>query len=195
MILSKDQIKYLTREITPEESQYVAQVSNIFNTTAGYDTNTGSPMKDEVRDIVILGLNKLKSFHVKFDETANKNPYDYCTSEISNIRWTTGDLVDRLLPVVRGIFNIGPDETIFCRLDIPVDTDPLVLINDLKDAVYELINYIKAHEETFSDISIIRKRLEEYAVTVCEFCYRIRLAKSNYHASCEHNSNTINPYQ
>lgn len=179
---TKDQIRMLTQEITPEQSQYVAQVSNIFNNVAPATGSTGDQQKDDVRDICILFVNKLKAFAVKFDDASAAQGSNCGTeigSQLRSITYIINDMCDQILRFIRNIFNIDANESVYTNLTLPIDPDPLVLINELKDCMYEMINYINSREEQFDDISVIKAIIKRQVIDICEYCFRLRLSKVN----------------
>lgn len=179
MILTKDQLKYLTREITPEESQYVAQVSQIYAKSAEYGT-CGSEEHDEVKDLVILAVNKFKAYAIKFDEVATANGVDTYNSIgdlARSVKYYINDMVDSILPTIRYIFNIDTDYQIYSNLTLPVGLDPYELINEVKEMVFELINYLKSRNDLFDDLQVLRLKFEDMSKIICDYCYKLRLAK------------------
>lgn len=162
MILTKDDIKRITQDITPEEAQYVMDIKSTLT-----DTHAVEKTADD-----IIFLAKLLAFEKKFRE-AEQTPdnMDY-KRELQNFGWILLDYVNNMSQIIQSIIGEIEGSTL-SDVALPVSNNPLELINEVKILVQ---NWIVKHKDDKEYIGSNAKS-SEFLANVHKYIYTFRLAK------------------
>lgn len=129
--LNKNDIEYITKTITPAETQYVTGIASTL-----YDVQKNSDISSDNIDHIIY-ITKLLSFQAAFsvvyntiDENINRE-YKYL---IGDFRYVIEDYIRELKENIQSIIGIINAADI-SKVELPISNNPLELINELKICV------------------------------------------------------------
>lgn len=183
MILDKDQLKYITQAITPDQTTYVAQVSNILNSIPEEKCKEYSYCDSENKAAVvenplqddILFLNKIQAFMIRLRDIQWIISVENLKYKLDDLHWRTQEFLNIVMPIFRQAYQY--EDQIFSNLILPKETDVLTIINDLKDTVFEFINKKYACNCDTAERQSIKAEAQNYLTQICKMLYEYRLAK------------------
>lgn len=135
--LDKNAIKVLTQNIDGEQAAYVTGISNVIN-----DIDTEYPDLTEYKDD-ILYIVKILAFSDKFKIlhwAAVNNAYHERLDEFGHELEIYKDAIAENIQAIIGQFNCSN----FDKIELPLGDDPLVIINELKQCVF---NWFELHKD------------------------------------------------
>lgn len=206
-ILTKEDLHYITQNITPEEAQYVAGVSTLLNDVGNEyisryseESNISDDIENkEAAEVIqvlakekqdkqqntqeevaanILILNKLLGFHAKFANAVYACKTTAYKSLISDFEWQFKESIDECVKILKS--NPYYNNINFAyNLQIPVDSEPLTLICGLKEIIFDYLqtDEISTDIKTAED-RVFTKVLDNLLRTVCKYIYEFRVARS-----------------
>lgn len=186
MILSKEDVKYISQNINPEETNYVMGVSTILNDVGNEyksryeDTPVEQKPSEEkinqeamVTTEDILLLNKLIGYSNKFINATYACKTEQYKYRIQDYQWRLKDTIEKSMRIMS--LKYGQDFNIVYNIEIPGSNDPLVLINDIKEMLF---NYVaKAEMSDNAEDWCLHKIMQEALQATCESIYEFRLTK------------------
>lgn len=165
-IIDKDTIKYITTSITPEETEYVAGVSNV------YDAVANSPVISDENSDDVLYIVKLHAFKYKFDMLIKTEKNQVYRKHIQDLYFALGYYIDNATEYVQSIIGQLTND-MFKKLNLPISDNPLEVVNELKQCVNNFVDYHKDDVEykgmELMNIDIIK--------TIHTAIYNFRLSK------------------
>ena len=184
-VLTKDQIRQITQEITPEQVQYVADVKCIGDECAALCAD-GCPCEGECEegkcccDADELGENvvficklfafcdKLRVLHWAATNMSYHNALDDFLEEFEKYK-------DAIAENIQGACNFKFKPEDFTQITLPVQSDPICVLNEVKQC---LDSFLKKHEE---DVAYegCRNATSGMLETVYKFLYIFRMCKDN----------------
>ena len=169
-ILSKQDIKNITQNISPEEARYVNDIRSTIT-----DSNANSETADDV-----IFLAKLLAFKNKFytNKLVDGN-YNY-KNVIGDFYWILHDYTDNMFQIIQSIIGEiqGAD---LAEVKLPVSDNPLELINEVKIMIQ---NFVNKHKEDNEYIGAVSKS-SDFLATVHKYIYNFRLAKVSSNSYAE----------
>lgn len=167
IIISPEDIKTITQNITPEETQYVMDVRSTLD-----DTNASS---ENEKDILFLG--KLIAFEQKFraiDLTTVNMSYK---SVIQDFSWVIKDFTENISIIIQSIIGEVQGSAI-SKISLPVSDNPLELINELKIMLQNWSELHKDDREYKGAVTVT----DQFLAEVHKFIYKFR---SNRSCDCD----------
>jgi len=164
--LDKNAIKVLTQNMNGEQAAYVAGISNIMN-----DIDTNNPKLAEHKDDIIYVI-KIMAFADKFKVlhwAALNDAYHKRLDDFGNELESYKDAVAENIQAIIGQF----DGTEFDKIELPLGNDPLVIINELKQCVF---NWFELHKDDM-EYEGCRNATSGFAETIKKYIYLFRLCK------------------
>ena len=169
-ILDKDAIKALTKGMSPEQVQYCAEVSDICQ-----DVNQKYPdIADNDRTDDVVFVAKIIAFADKFKNlhwAAVSQSYHEVLDDFGNEIEDYKDSIAENIQSIIGQFK--PDE--FTKIDLPLGTDPLCIINELKQCV---VNWFELHRDDM-EYEGCRNATSGFLEIIHKYIYLFRLCKIN----------------
>lgn len=185
MVLDKDDIRYISQNINPEEAQYVMGVSTILNDVGNeykarvssneYSHDDYKEGNEKYMQEDILMINKLLAYSNKFLNCTYACKSDNYKYKIQDFQWSIKDTIDNCMKILS--VKYGQNTNLIYNLEIPSNSDPLVLLNDLKEQVFDYI--AKCEYADGAENYVLGKFLEEFLKRICSAIYDFRLAKSS----------------
>lgn len=184
MILDKDQLKYITQAITPDQATYVAQVSNILdnvsqnniscnNINCGVSDSKNNEMSPFEDDILIL--NKVQAFQAKFKDIQWLLNTETLRYKLDSLYYNCSSFLNESIPLFRSAYQYT--DNIFSTLTLPENNDVLDILNEFKDEIYSYINKkYESHNETPERLSI-KQHAMQLLQDICKCLYEYRLAR------------------
>lgn len=175
-LLSKDAVKYITQNITPEQVQYVADIKNIYNDAEEElkDKNCENCNKECVCEEIVF-LTKIIAFSDKFralhwsaKTMSYHNALDEFCDEIESFKDAIAENIQSIIGQFEGFE--------FTTIKLPIDNNPLVVINELKVCVN---NFLKCVSECGEEYEGVRNILSGFLETVHKYIYIFRLCKQD----------------
>ena len=167
-IITKDQLKNITQQITPEQSEYVRGVKQIL-----VDLQDGEyrKPKDEIsKDIIFVA--KIMAFADKFKQlhwASYSMSYHKTIDDFGDELESFKDAIAENIQSVIGQFN-GDEIT---KLELPIQNDPIQLINELKICV---ANWFELHKDDM-EYEGCRNLLSGFLEIVHRYIYLFRICK------------------
>ena len=123
-LMDKDTVRYITQNITPEETEYVAGIKSTI------DDSKCEPQKCD--DVIYL--TKIIAFYTKFNNLASVIPNNQYKMHIQDFIWRLQQYKEDIFEVVQSIIGVlqGSDIT---KIELPISDNPLEIINELKQCV------------------------------------------------------------
>ena len=162
-LMDKDTVRYITQNITPEETEYVAGIKSTI------DDSKCEPQKCD--DVIYL--TKIIAFYTKFNNLASVTPNNQYKMHIQDFIWRLQQYKEDIFEVVQSIIGVlqGSDIT---KIELPISDNPLEIINELKQCVQNWftlhvddIEYEGARSLTSSFLSIIHKYVYLFRLDKC----------------------------
>ena len=166
-LIDKDTVRIITQNITPEETEYVAGISNIIN-----DLKTTQVSEDNCDDVIFVA--KIMAFADKFRTlhwAARSISYHKALDEFYEALEEYKDEIAENIQAIIGQFT-GKE---FTKLELPIDDNPLSVINELKICLHNWVALHKDDEEYMGCESITT----DFLATVHKYVYLFRLCKNN----------------
>jgi len=164
--LDKNAIKVLTQSMNADQAAYVAGVSDILKQV---DDNCPE-LADNKEDI--LYVEKIMTFADKFKVlhwAAVNDSYHKELDNFGNELESYKDAIAENIQSIIGQFN--PDE--FTKLTLPCGNDPLVIINELKQCVF---NWFELHKDDM-EYEGCRNETSNFIQVIKKYIYIFRLCK------------------
>lgn len=180
IILTKDDIRNITQNITPQEAQYVMDINSTLDDTKANDKNSD--------DIIFLA--KLIAFEKAFravDLTTTNNTYK---AYITDFSWTLKSFTEEMYQIIQSI--IGEVEgAAISQVELPVSHNPLELINEIK---IMLQNWLEKHENDREYKGAVFT-VSQFLANVHKFIYKFRVSRisdNNYAEQIDNAMKEIN---
>lgn len=161
-LMDKDAVRYITQNLTPEETEYVAGISQTLK-----DTNAPEEIKDD-----IIFVNKLIAFSDKFQNlhwAADNLSYHTSLNEFRReLEIYKDDIAENIQSII-GQFNGNQ----FTKLELPIGENPLDIINELKMCVH---NWFELHKDDI-EYEGCRNSTSAFIETIHKYVYIFRLCK------------------
>ena len=132
-VLDKNTIKYITKNITPEEAQYVKDIKSTLD-----DVNGTKASQDDV-----IYITKILAFSEKFKTLNWASENLQYKDTINNFKWVVENYKDDISEYIQSIIGEIKGAAI-SKLELPVSDNPLDIINELKICVQ---NWFILHED------------------------------------------------
>lgn len=166
-MIDNNTVKIITQTITPQETEYVAGISNILS-----DLNDNKEVSCECCDDVIY-VAKIMAFCDKFKTLhwgASNMSYHKALDEFTEIIETYKDEIAENIQSIVGQFVSSQ----FTKLELPISNNPLEVINELKICVN---NWLEAHSDNI-EYEGCRNATSGFLQDVHKYVYLFRLCKN-----------------
>ena len=166
-LIDKDAVRIITQNITPEETEYVAGISNIIS-----DLKNTEVDEDNCDDVIYVAkimafADKFRALHWAARSMSYHKALDDFYDEIEKYK----DEIAENIQSIIGQFT-GKE---FTKLELPIDDNPLSIINELKICVTNWLNLHKDEEEYIGCESLTTA----FLAVVHKYIYLFRLCKNN----------------
>ena len=167
-LLNKEAVKAITQQITPEQAEYVRGVKQILVDLQNGEYNKSA--KDVSEDIIFVAkimafADKFKQLHWASATMSMHKTIDDFGGELEGFK----DAIAENIQSIIGQFN-GDEIT---KLELPIQNDPLQLINEVKICV---VNWFDLHKDDM-EYEGCRNILSGFLETVHRYIYLFRLCK------------------
>lgn len=133
--LSKSDIEYITKNITPEETQYVTDIASTL-----YDVKKNCNISDDREDDIIY-LTKLLAFNAKLSTlytissaASVSNDEQQYRSLICDIKYQFEDYVRNIMENIQSIVGVIEQSTLN-KVELPVSDNILEILNEIKQCI------------------------------------------------------------
>lgn len=170
MILNKESVKAITQQITPAQANYVRGVKQILVDLSDGEYN--KPKEEISKDIIFVA--KIMAFADKFKQlhwASYSMDYHKTIDDFGDELEEFKDAIAENIQSIIGQFN-GDEIT---KLELPIQNDPLQLINEVKICV---VNWFELHKDDM-EYEGCRNILSGFLETVHRYIYLFRLCKIN----------------
>lgn len=191
--LTKDDIQYITRNISPAEVQYVTGVSTLLHDVGNeyksrFEDETccdndeqccDKQSCDEVCANVLL-INKLLSYNTKLVDTTYAVKSETYKARITDFQWCLKDCIDNCIMILRSNPYYDNQDLIY-NLQLPVESEPMALICSLKDTVFDYLSCADIKKDKTIDLAedrVLRGLMDELLRRICKAIYDFRLCRS-----------------
>lgn len=167
-LIDKNTVKTITYNITPDEVEYVAGISNIID-----DVKKNEDICDDNCDDVIF-VAKIMAFTEKFHNlhwAARSMSYHTALDEFYEILSVYSDEIAENIQSVIGQFHGNQ----FTKLELPINDNPLEVINELKICV---TNWFECHKDDM-EYEGCRNITSGLLENIHKYVYLFRLCKIN----------------
>lgn len=164
-MMSKEAVRYITQNITPDEVEYVTTINDIVNDC---EENEYTPSQTE--DVIYI--TKLMGFSDKFQNlhwSAINVSYHKAIDELRDALEDYKDAVAENIQSIVGQF----DANIITKIDLPIGDNPLDIINQLKICVN---NWFNLHSDDI-EYEGCRNATSGFIETIHKYIYIFRLCK------------------
>ena len=166
--LNKEAVKAITQQITPEQVEYVRDVKQILVDLQDGEYNKSA--EDVSSDIIFVAkimafADKFKQLHWASATMSMHKTIDDFGGELEEFK----DAIAENIQSIIGQFN-GDEIT---KLELPIQNDPLQLINEVKICV---VNWFDLHKDDM-EYEGCRNILSGFLETVHRYIYLFRLCK------------------
>ena len=166
--LNKEAVKVITQQITPEQVEYVRGVKQILVDLQDGEYNKSA--EDISSDIIFVAkimafADKFKQLHWASATMSMHKTIDDFGGELEEFK----DAIAENIQSIIGQFN-GDEIT---KLELPIQNDPLQLINEVKICV---VNWFDLHKDDM-EYEGCRNILSGFLETVHRYIYLFRLCK------------------
>ena len=168
MILSKDSVKEITQQITPAQADYVRGVKQILVDLS--DGEYRKPKEEISKDIIFVA--KVMAFTDKFKQlhwASYSMDYHKTIDDFGDELEEFKDAIAENIQSIIGQFN-GDEIT---KLELPIQNDPLQLINEVKICV---VNWFELHIDDM-EYEGCRNILSGFLEVIHKYIYLFRLCK------------------
>ena len=162
--MNPETIKFITQNLTPEQAAYVTGIKSTLN-----DTMALPSAQDDI--IYITKLLAFKNKFIALHWAAITMSYHKALDDFQNIMEEYIDNVAENIQSIIGQFN-GSDIT---KLELPLENDPLEVINELKETVS---NWVKLHEDNM-EYEGCRNSTSQFLENIHKYIYLFRLCKTS----------------
>lgn len=165
-LMSKDVVRYITQNITPEQVQYVADVKEVCKQAEECGC-------DEKQCNDILYVTKIMAFSDKFRTlhwAAESMSLHKCIDEFIDEIEEYKDAIAENIQGVIGQFKASD----FCKIELPVNDDALCIINELKQCVH---NWLKCHTDDV-EYEGCRSLTSSFLEEIHKYVYLFRLCRT-----------------
>lgn len=191
-ILNKDDLHYITQNITPEEAQYVAGVSTLMNdvgneyksrwNNADNTDDEKNMVEKECKEVQanILIISKLFAYNAKFANAVYACKSDTYKYKIQDMQYYLKDTIDECIKVLQSNPYYENQELLY-NLTLPIDNDPLTLLNSMKETVYDYLATTDMNKQKNIELAEDRALcnvLDGLLRRICKSIYEVRLAKA-----------------
>lgn len=130
--LSKSDLEYITKNITPEETQYVTDIASTL-----YDVQKNCDILEDKDDDIIY-ITKLLAFNAKLNilytvansASADKNIQEY-RNTLYDIKYQLDDYVRNIMENIQSIIGVI-EQSQLNKVDLPISDNILEILNELK---------------------------------------------------------------
>lgn len=169
--LSKNDVEYITKHITPEETQYVTDIaSTLYDVKKNCDNDKIVGREDD-----IIFLSNLFAFQAKlgilYNTTSDYDGSQY-RNNICDVKYTLEDSIRMLSENIQSITGVI-DKSCFTKIELPISNNILEILNELKQCVHNWYLKKENNMEYKGCISILNKLLEY----IHKWIYVFRLIK------------------
>ena len=166
--LNKEAVKAITQQITPEQAEYVRGIKQILVDLQDGEYNKSA--EDISSDIIFVAkimafADKFKQLHWASATMSMHKTIDEFGDELEGFK----DAIAENIQSIIGQFN-GDEIT---KLELPIQNDPLQLINEVKICV---VNWFDLHKDDM-EYEGCRNILSGFLETVHRYIYLFRLCK------------------
>ena len=166
--LNKEAVKAITQQITPEQAEYVRGIKQILVDLQDGEYNKSA--EDVSRDIIFVAkimafADKFKQLHWASATMSMHKTIDDFGGELEEFK----DAIAENIQSIIGQFN-GDEIT---KLELPIQNDPLQLINEVKICV---VNWFDLHKDDM-EYEGCRNISSGFLETVHRYIYLFRLCK------------------
>lgn len=168
-LMSKEAVRYITQNITPEEVQYVADVKCVCD-----DCKEIGCTEQQCDDI--LYVTKLIAFKEKFqilhwaaENMSMHKAIDEFFEELSEYIDTIAENIQSII----GQFSANNKQ--FNKIELPISENPLEIINELKICVN---NWFQCHTDDI-EYEGCRNATSGFIETIHKYVYLFRICKPN----------------
>ena len=161
-VLDKNTIKYITKNITPEEAQYVKDIKSTLD-----DVNGTKASQDDV-----IYITKILAFSEKFKTLNWASENLQYKDTINNFKWVVENYKDDISEYIQSIIGEIKGAAI-SKLELPVSDNPLDIINELKICVQ---NWFILHEDEI-EYEGARHLTSAFLAQIHKYVYLFRLCK------------------
>lgn len=168
MTLDKESIKAITQQITPQQTEYVRGINQILIDLSAGQYN--KPKEEITNDVIFIA--KIMAFADKFKQlhwASYSMSYHTTIDNFGNELEQFKDAISENIQSIIGQFN----GTEICKLELPIQSDPLQLINELKICV---TNWFNLHKDDM-EYEGCRNILSGFLETVHRYIYLFRICK------------------
>ena len=166
-LIDKNAVRIITQNITPEETEYVAGISNIIT-----DLQNTEVSEDNCDDVIYVA--KIMAFADKFRTlhwAARSMSYHKALDEFQEEIEAYKDEIAENIQSIIGQFT-GKE---FTKLELPINDNPLEVINELKICVNNWLSLHAGEDEYTGCESITTASL----AVIHKYVYLFRLCKNN----------------
>ena len=179
MNLTKEDIKYISQNMSPQDAQYVMGVSTLMNDIGNQyidQVNSKQMDKKEFQEIYndVLLVNKLVAYCNKFLASQYACKTEQYKFRVQDFQWLLKDAIDNCMRLL--YTKYGDTGNVLYNLPIPAENDPLTLINDLREIVYTYVTNDGIQENQAED-RVLNMVLNDLLKAICKAIYDFRLAK------------------
>jgi len=161
-LMDKDSVRYITKNITPEEAKYVRDIKSTLD-----DTEATENTSDD-----IIYLTKILAFVDKFKTLKWVSDNVSYTSQLDSFKWILETYKDDISEYIQSIIGEikGSDIT---KLELPISDNPLDIINELKICVN---NWFILHQDDI-EFEGARHLTSAFLAQIHKYVYLFRLCK------------------
>ena len=166
-LLNKDEVRYVTQEITPEEVQYVADVKCVYDECA--EKGCTEEQSEDILYVtkIIAFADKFRVLHWAAVNMSFHKTIDDFYSEIEDYKDAIAENIQGVVGQFRGCE--------FTDIKLPLSDNPLEIINELKICVQ---NWMKLHEDDI-EYEGCRNATSTFLETIYKYVYLFRLCKQD----------------
>lgn len=165
-LMSKEAVRYITQNITPEQVQYVADIKAVCQ-------NAEECGCDEKQCDDIVYVTKIMAFADKFKTlhwAADSMSLHKCIDEFMEELEEYKDAIAENIQGIIGQFKASD----FCKIELPINEDALCIINELKQCVH---NWFTCHTDDV-EYEGCRSLTSAFLETIHKYVYLFRLCRS-----------------
>lgn len=178
-LMSKDAVRYITQNITPEQVQYVADVKSVCQKAE--DCGCDEKQCDD-----IIYVTKIMSFSDKFKTlhwAADSMSLHKCIDELLEELEEYKDAIAENIQGIIGQFKASD----FCKIELPVNDDALCIINELKQCVQ---NWFMCHTDDV-EYEGCRSLTSAFLETIHKYVYLLRLCRNKKCSEIEQDTEAV----
>lgn len=171
-MLTKDQIKYITKNIQPDEASYVFNAANVMNNAANVECTGKECNPVDFPDAILL-VNQLIAISNKLLDCHTCIRSNDYRNYIQELQWSLRDYIQEFIKKLKLLYGFDTN-IVSSDFKLPLDNDPIEIVNVLK----ELLNkYLNEHQNDNSDLNrVINDEMTHFLSKVINSVYYFRMA-------------------